>query len=672
MSLTASALSSISTSTYERLAPVSTASSTRKGTLLFSGVLLLYGLFLALLFAPAICMPDDNGYFAQASLMVREHSTWFVPESNAQYIGMHWLVTPEGKYVSRYPAGLSVFIAAIYATLGWKAAVATNPLLALGALAGLFAFVRRLTATTGGGQGALWGTLAALVVGLNPTFISHALAGDAHIGVACMLAWAMYSLLRWHEEGTTLHAVLAGICIGVIPTIRYPDVVMYAGLGTFAVWSCLQRGKKAWLQMGVMAAAALLALMPQLVRNQMVLGAFWRTGYALTNEQTGFGWNYFTNNFWLYIRTLASSGVGPMLGASLLGMVALLTIRRTRGVGLMLLGICLPMLLLYMAYYWSGGPGGGGGARGPGGGPGGPGGPGGGGPGGGMGGGMGGAGIMRFLVPTFLAYSAAGVSAVALLVQQLPASARVAVPMVLLVMQGMWALPDALSQTMRVRGQRQNLAAVTSEMQRSIERGSVVVAGPGLLQHLDFVREWKLADGSLVRGGGMGGRFGGPGGGGPGGGGPDGGRQGQPSPMQAEKRTLQAQKYKGTTAERLDQFGSDLEKWAGESKIYVVGTETELRNYGKLGDDLRVVTRVTLPADGGLGMGGPGGGPMIMPLGPGGPPPGMDGPPQAGEPRFRERDRMGGGGGGGGGGGLMNAGNFDGATEVLIAEWVKH
>jgi hypothetical protein len=680
MSLTAPVFPSLSTSDYQSLAVTQTPSATRRGTLLFSAALALYALFLLALFAPGICMPDDNGYFAQASLIVRQHSTYFVPESNAQYIGMHWLVTPDGKYVSRYPAGLSVFIAAIYATLGWKAAVATNPLLALGALAGLFGFVRRLTAYTG--HGALWGTLAAFLVGLNPTFISHTLAGDAHIGVACMLAWAMYALYRWHEEGKLVHAILAGVCIGIIPTIRYPDVVMYLGLGAFALYSVAQKGPKAFLQLLAMAGAAILALLPQLIRNQLVLGAFWRTGYALTNEQTGFGWNYFTNNFWLYIRTLASSGVGPMLALSLAGMAALLTHKRTRPTGLMLLGICLPMLLLYMAYYWSGGPGGGGGGGG--GGRGGPGGPGGGG--GGGGGGIQGAGIMRFLVPTFLAYSAAGVVALAMLVQQLPSAARIAIPVVLVVMQAMWALPDALPQSLRVKGQRANLAAVTSELERTIEPGSVVVASNGLLQHLDYVRDWKLADASLLRGG-MGGRGGGPGGlfgtrfGFGGGGGGD-----QPSPMQAAKRTLQAQKYTGSTAARLEQFHSDVNKWAADKKVYLVGSESELQTYGQPNTDYQIIARVTLPSEGGLGMagpgGGPGGGPNTMPLppggpdgmsGPGGPPDnllaGPDGNPDGGFRRNSQRRTF--GGGGGGGGGLMNAGSFDGASEVLIAEWVR-
>ena len=105
-------------------------------------------------------------------------------------------------------------------------------------------------------------------------------------------------------------------------------------------------------QVAVMAVAA--AVLPQLVRNQMVLGAFWRTGYLLSNEQTGFGLRYFAENWYLYIRTINSDGVGLMFGLGLAGMLGMVVTRKTRGAGLMLIGCCVPMLLVYMAYYWAG------------------------------------------------------------------------------------------------------------------------------------------------------------------------------------------------------------------------------------------------------------------------------------------------------------------------------
>src|SRR4051812_31971377 len=89
------------------------------GPVCFAIILIAYGVFLIARFAPAIVEPDDNGYFAQGSLLATSGRTWFKPESAAQYVGMHWLITPDGKYVSRYPPGLAVIIALVYSTLGY-------------------------------------------------------------------------------------------------------------------------------------------------------------------------------------------------------------------------------------------------------------------------------------------------------------------------------------------------------------------------------------------------------------------------------------------------------------------------------------------------------------------------------------------------------------------------
>src|SRR6185436_4263340 len=99
--------------------------------------LLCYTVFLLSHFAPGIPGPDDNGYFAQATLLAKTGHTWFIPESDAQYVGMHWLLIKDsGKYISRYPPGLPVLIAAVYLVAGWKVTVFVNPLLGIAGLLG--------------------------------------------------------------------------------------------------------------------------------------------------------------------------------------------------------------------------------------------------------------------------------------------------------------------------------------------------------------------------------------------------------------------------------------------------------------------------------------------------------------------------------------------------------
>src|SRR3954462_6797998 len=77
------------------------------GALALLALLIAYAALLASGFATAISQPDDNGYFGQGSLLATSGRTWFSTESDAQYVGMHWLLTPSGTYISRYPPGLA-------------------------------------------------------------------------------------------------------------------------------------------------------------------------------------------------------------------------------------------------------------------------------------------------------------------------------------------------------------------------------------------------------------------------------------------------------------------------------------------------------------------------------------------------------------------------------------
>src|SRR4051812_19445645 len=152
-------------------------------------VLIAYVALLARNFAPAITEPDDNGYFAQGTLLAQTGRTWFTPESDAQYIGMHWLVTPGEQFISRYPPGLAVVIAVVYKLFGYKASLLVNPALACLTLVAMFLLARRLVATG-------WALVATAVLAFNPHFVHHALSGDSHIGVTFAITWCAYFLIR--------------------------------------------------------------------------------------------------------------------------------------------------------------------------------------------------------------------------------------------------------------------------------------------------------------------------------------------------------------------------------------------------------------------------------------------------------------------------------------------
>jgi hypothetical protein len=177
-------------------------------------------------------------------------------------------------------------------------------------------------------------------------------------------------------------------------------------------------------------------------------------------------------------------------------------------------------------------------------------------------------------------------------------------------------------------------------VERVARPGSVVVGDPGVLQQLDYVRKWKLADASLVRD--TMGRMGGPP---PGDGEEEGDR---PSPRQVEKEEVRREKYGGTAEEREGKFAADVRAWAGGGKVYLVGSEREVK--GMMGEGrVRVVERVKLPGEPTRMGGGRRGGMIGGMRGPGGMRPRMGGPQMFGGPPMM--------------------GGLGGMSEVVIAEW---
>lgn len=595
--------------------------------ILFALVLALYAAFLALHFAPAISEPDANGYWAQGSLLFTTGRTWFEPESDSQYIGIHWLIAPSGRYFSRYPPGLPALIGLVYWTLGYKASVFVNPALALLSLIGFFLLLRRLLADG-------WALAGVLVLATNPIFSRNALACNSHMAVTFCLIWGLYFLLRWSANGWLWEVFTAGLFLGAIPTIRYPEALFGLGVGAFLLWHWRLR-PHIWLHCVVAALGAAIPLSPLLIRNQLAFGAFWRTGYALTNEQTGFAWDYFRQHFVSYVRQISGEGVGPVLVLGLIGITVLCGVRRWRPLGVLLALLTVPSLLLYTFYYW--GPQGTTGAT----------------------------ATMRFLLPTFACYILAALWFLSQVLRPVSLGVRHSVVAVVLVLQIIWGGFSSFSEARTLHRQKVVLALITNALEKNTQHGDVVMAHQQILQHLDFVRHWRLADVPMAAGRPL----------------PDlfRGREpdpNAPSPMQAEKREIQAEKYKDLTPrERERKVAEDIRAWAGEHKVYFVGTQREID--GMRGElfgprSFAVLARIPLPEprtpspqDGAMGGPGPGPGAALGPPG-GGPPrpfgPGPGFPPPGGAapgvpPRF------------GGPGGPAGMGYLSGDKEIVIAQW---
>ena len=571
-------------------------------------VLVIYGGWLARSFHPAIATPDANGYWGQGRLLADTGQTWFKPETPLRFVGMHWLVLEDGRYASRYPPGLAVAIAVVCKVFGPDASMLLNPLFALATLVGVFFLLSRLVNSAAG----LVGVLALIAM---PRFTYHAEACDSHMAVAMLLVWGLYMLLHWRDGGRRWQLYLAGVFLGCIPTIRYPEGLFAIAVCLFLLAHVRRHGKPA-LQLGVAVVGALTPVLPLLIRNHLLYGGFWKTGYALTNEQTGFGWAYFQDHAVQYLQNLLGHGPGLFLALGVAGIVMMCCQKGLRPLGGFCALIVLPTTLLYMAYYWA--P-----AYKP-------------------------SATLRFLLPTFPIYVIGGVWMLWRLLQEQSRTAHIALATSLLAVHFGWGLQPTVREGRELAHKRQSLAMITDAVRSHTGETDVILSHSIILQQLDAAGSWRLADAEVAMGGGQtrGMRND-----------PD-----DPSPMQHAKATLAAQQYDDLSRDQRDMMiAFDLRTLAEQRRVFYVGQEQELRRFASQDlnwRDFEIIATVALPKAPpsasndrrGRGMGGPGG-------------PGGD---------MRERMRQRFGNRGPGGGGLGGMGGFNGIAQIesiIIAEW---
>jgi hypothetical protein len=563
--------------------------------------------------APAIMSPDANGYVVQARLIATEGRTSFSPTSPIQFVGMHWLETDDGVFHSRYPAGLPLLLAGAWRIGGLGLALLVNPLLASATVLLVFFLARRVVRES-------FALLASLVVALVPVTNQHALDADAHVAAAFFLVAGVLALLRFRATQSLPGGILAGILLGAIPTVRYPEAVIGVVIGGWLLWQV----RPVWRAWPALVGAAI-PLGGLLAHNAVAYGAFWRTGYALTNEQTGFGLRYFASHALPYLQALSGSGLSLMFAFGVAGLAAMAADRRSRAEGLLFAGIVLPVVLLYMAYYFGGG-------------------------------GIGGAvGNLRFLVPTFPFFAVGGVWLLARTSDQLGHAGRTAV-IAVAALQVLVSFAGSQQTLTQARTSLRAAARARELADKEIPAGSVVIVDRQLAESLDAVGKWRLVEESFVAaqaGPGVGGPMGGPGG--RGGFGPRGGMPGRgpmapmpgagpggeagdtPSPQQRGKNRAQLERYAGLRAEeRRAKAWADLKEWSQGKPVFWFAQSVEAIDASlPEGADYRNIAEVDAPtmmgpaalaggAPGGPAMGGrgaaPGRGPGIAgPVGFGGP-----------------------------------------------------
>ncbi len=521
--------------------------------------------FLVAFFAPAISTPDANGYFAQARLIANEQRTWFATESILQYVPPHWHKTGEDRYFSKYPPGLPAIAAVVLRLFGPEAALLVNPIMASLSLLGLFLICRLWI---GGG----WGLLAAALMAVNPFANQQALWAFAHTAVAFFLIWGVFFLARWAKTHSPGCAFGAGLCLGVIPTLRYAEALFGLGFVVFVLLN-LRRNRGAWRSLVAGGLGVVVPLGALCVRNHQAFGAFWKTGYDLANKQLYFGWTYFTSYSVQYLQQLLSDGCGLLFGLGIVGIAVLCARRDTWKRGVLLAVLIVPSTLLYMSYYWAPDRQ-----------------------------------SMRFLVPTFFIYPIAStwLLRVCAGTRRAPAWAGSAT---LLFVTICWGLPPSIGPLQRLEHTNAALAQVTRTLKEHVAPGSIVIADGLFQQHLDYIGDWRLADQSVMTY--------------PGGRRPEAhfADEDAPDPRRPRRMEKRFHRYADLRGPELfDAFSEDIWQWAGEHrKVYWIGDEEQLDLFEEQlwpGDKLTTVAKIELPQGEASVFHAPGGfGPPMAPDG---------------------------------------------------------
>ncbi|OQW96489.1 MAG: hypothetical protein BWK77_04490 [Verrucomicrobia bacterium A1] len=418
------------------------------------GLAILHFSWLATYHAPAISTPDANSYFAQARWIAQEGTTSFALESPVQFIAPHWNAGVNGRYYCTHPPGLGVLLAIPYVLLGYGAATWVNPLLASMSLIIVFLLARGLA-------GPYWALLAATLVAFNPFVNEHALFGDSHVAVQFFLLGALFCLIPMTKKGASATwGLAAGLLAGAIPTFRYPELLYLLTFGLYLVLIA-RRGRVTVRSVLAFALGVTLPIGALLARNQIAYGGFWKTGYMATGEQAAFSVAALVQHAPIFLWKLLTEGVWLMFPFGVAGVIAMLADRETRHKGLLLTGLIAPVTLLYMAWYWQPDPQ-----------------------------------SMRFLIPTFPLYTLAGVWMLSRLIRKPRVAIWVSAGIVAIT--AVWGVPQAVMSLRHIERDNRVLADITAMLERHVPTGSIVIAGIGVQQHLDFVGNWKLADVDLV------------------------------------------------------------------------------------------------------------------------------------------------------------------------------
>ena len=255
----------------------------------------------------------------------------------------------------------------------------------------------------------------------------------------------------------------------MLPSVRYGEVLLAPALALFTLFE-VTSGRRPWRDLATFVGAAAVPALLLAFHNQLAFGAFWKTAYSLSSEQSAFSVAELTQSFLPVTAFIFGMGLGLLLPLGAYGLVTLCMRPETRQRGIVLVALVAPLSLLYLAYQSMPGPG-----------------------------------ALRFFLPTFPAYVIAGVWVLKQLTDRWRTPGIIATALVVLA-GAAWGIPSSIGLMNMLETRNDAIAQVSREVERNIEPGSIVIAQDGYAQYLDVLGTWRIARAELLtnrRGGGM-------------------------------------------------------------------------------------------------------------------------------------------------------------------------
>ena len=303
---------------------------------------------------------DQNGYLVGAKQIAQTGSLALRPRRPGggeidplQFIGQMWvgfdLGTDAERYYPKYPAGLPLIYAAALKVGGVSHGVPlvylVSPIAMTLSLIGVHLLARLFL-------GSIPAVSITLLVAASPVSLSLVNNPNSHAVTLLLVTWGMYLLVRWWLGGALVWALFSGLLLGAAVSIRYSEGLLVLPMALVALFRLeRQHWRHRPTLMGTVALFAGWSIPVGLLFTHNLIAMGTLTGYGPTNESTGFGMQYFVQNWDTMLRLMYQTGMTLVFPMAIGGLAAGF-VWNWRVASLLAVWV-VPCVLLYTAYYWA-------------------------------------------------------------------------------------------------------------------------------------------------------------------------------------------------------------------------------------------------------------------------------------------------------------------------------